>query len=401
MTQESSSVTPDISIVCVYNDPGVLQNCLKQSIEAYSGDIDVDFVPVDNAGHAFTTAGAALNHGARQARHDLVVFAHQDVYLHSIERLAAVGAALSDTDWGLLGANGFTGQGMSVGRMRDRVLLIGAPAATPVDVDSVDEVLFMVLRDVVLEHPLTEDPHLAWHAYAVEYGLRLRQLAKRVGAVDLAVTHNSLTINLDKLDVAHRHVGEMYPHLLPIRTSCGTIGSTHSRWRDFPVIRQHGWRTRWLRQSLQAVRARRRIQVPVILSDIRREVDLLQFSDESPLHLFNLDSRGGFAEYSSNPFRLARNGRPVIMRAVGTVSDLLAKLEGLPRTSRVLVTDLSLDDLNTIGSGRKDRDWVMGLQTGALWLLGGPVAHELPSQWSQPQAVPLGSRAPAHSVVLR
>jgi len=400
LSRENDSLTPGISIVCVYNDPGVLQNCLKRSIEAYSGDIDVDFVPLDNTGHAFTTAGAALNHGAREARHDLVVFVHQDVYLHSIERLAAVGAALSDTDWGLLGTNGVTAQGMSVGRMRDRVLLIGTPAPRPVDVDSVDEVLFMVLRDVVLEHPFTEDPQLAWHAYAVEYSLRLRRLALRVGAVDLAVTHNSLTINLENLDVAHRHVGELYPKLLPIRTTCGTIGTPHPGWRSLPIVRKHGWRIRWLRQSFQAVRVRRRISAPVVLCEISYDVDLLRFSDESPLHLINLDRPGGFAEYSSQTLLVTRYGRPVIMRAAQTAPDLLAILEEIPSTSRTLVTDLSLDDLHTIGSRFADRDWVVGFQLGAIWLLGGPLVHELPRQWLQPQAVPLGSRAPAHSVVL-
>jgi hypothetical protein len=399
VSRESGSLTPGISIVCVYNDSGVLQNCLNRSIAAYSGDLDVDFIPVNNTAHAFTTAGAALNHGVRRARHSLVAFAHQDVYLHSIERLAAVGAALNDTGWGLLGANGFTAHGMSVGRMRDRVLLIGAPAARPVDVDSVDEVLFMVLRDVVLKHPFTEDPQLAWHAYAVEYGLRLRQLAMRVGAVDLAVTHNSLTINLENLDVAHRHVGELYPHLLPIKTTCGTIETPQPGWRDLPLVREHGWRIRWLRQSLQAVRVRRRISVPVVLSEICYDVDLLQFSDESPLHLINLDRPGGFAEYSSQPLLVTRYGRPVIMRAAQTAPDLLAILEEIPSTSRTLVTDLSLDDLHTIGLRFADRDWVVGFQPGAIWLLGGPIVRELPSEWSQPRAVPLGFRA-APSAIL-
>ena len=176
-----SLVAPGISIVCVYNDPDVRRECLDRSIAAYAGGLEVDYIPVDNTKYAFSSAGAALNYGARQARHDLVVFVHQDVYLHSLERMTTAAAAFSEGAWGLLGASGVTAQGKSVGRLRDRIQLIGSSAPTPVDVDSVDEVLFMVPRELVLRHPLTADPDLAWHAYAVEYGLRLRQLGKRVG----------------------------------------------------------------------------------------------------------------------------------------------------------------------------------------------------------------------------
>ena len=57
--------------------------------------------------------------------------------------------------------------------MRDRVVMIGEQAYAT-DVDSVDEVLFMIERKRALAEPLSEDPDLAWHAYAVEYGARVR-----------------------------------------------------------------------------------------------------------------------------------------------------------------------------------------------------------------------------------
>ena len=386
-------VDAGISIVCVYNDPEVRKQCLDRSIDAYGGSLEIDYIAMDNTGSNYSTAGAALNHGAEMARFDVVVFVHQDVHLHSIDRLAAVGAALIDGNWGLLGANGVTSQGESVARLRDRTQLIGRHAPTPVDVESVDEVLFMVSRDVVLEYRLTEDPDLAWHAYAVEYGLRMRSLGKRVGAVDMAVTHNSLTINLDRLDVAHRRVGDMYPQLRPIRTTCGTIGVRESNWRNFPLVRNHRWRLRWLRHSMLALRVRRRMDAPIVLSDIRHEVDLLPFSDESPLYLFNIDRVGGFAEFAAEPMRLTRYGRPVVMCAVRTLPELLVLLDMLPDISRILVMGVDLDDLNEFGprTGR-GRDWLVGIHGASLWLLRGSDPQQLPGQWSRPQAVPLGSR---------
>ncbi|MBM7798498.1 hypothetical protein JOE57_001419 [Microlunatus panaciterrae] len=324
------------------------------------------------------------------ACHELVAFVHQDVYLHSIERLVHAGAAFEDGVWGLLGANGVTHQGENVGRMRDRAQVIGHHRPTPVDVDSVDEVLFLAPRDLVLKHPLTEEPELAWHAYAVEYGLRLRRFGKRVGAVDLGITHNSLTVNLAKLDVAHRRVGSTYPRELPIHTTCGVIGSSKARWRSLRMVREHGWRLRWLRHSLLAARVRRRIDVPVVLSDIRHEVDLVPFSRTSPLYLFNLDNAGGFAEYSSAPLRLTRYGRPVIMSTGSSLPDVIARVSELPESARTLVVGVGLDDLADFVTGcGRERNWLVGIHPAEIWLLGGAGANELPREWSRPEAVPL------------
>ncbi len=69
----------------------------------------------------------------------------------------------------------------------------------------------MARREVLLQNPLSEDEHLAWHAYAVELGVRLRTQGLMTGAVNLEITHNSLTVNLAKLDVAHRARGSASP----------------------------------------------------------------------------------------------------------------------------------------------------------------------------------------------
>ncbi len=72
------------------------------------------------------------------------------------------------------------------------------------EVDSLDEVLFMMRRDQILRHPLSEEADLSWHAYAVEYGARLRSMGYRVAVANIPLTHNSLTINLDRLAEAHQ-----------------------------------------------------------------------------------------------------------------------------------------------------------------------------------------------------
>ena len=95
-----------VSVVCVFNDAHVRERCLDRSIDLLRVEApDVDYIPVDNVHGQFASAGRALNEGARQARHEVVVFAHQDVFLHSLVALERAAALLvTDARLGMLGA---------------------------------------------------------------------------------------------------------------------------------------------------------------------------------------------------------------------------------------------------------------------------------------------------------
>ena len=379
-----------LTIACVYNDLLVRRHCLDRSIDQYAGPVAIQYLPIDNTAHAFASAGAALNHAVRLAHHDVVVLVHQDVYLHDIDLLAAAAAWLEDERWGVLGANGVTAGRASVGRLRDRVILIGESAPTPVPVETLDEVLVMARREDLLTEPLSEEPELAWHAYAVEYALRVRAAGKLAGAVDTAITHNSMSTNLARLHEAHRHVGGRYPALQPIHTTCGTVTSQGRDWRQLPVVRSHGWRRSWLRQSRAAASVRADLGVQVVLADIAHEVDLVDWSSSHPLHLVNVDRTGRFAETAGQQIVLERDGRPVSMSALRR-PDLPAALGALDPSDRVLVTGLALEDLGALRPSLPEGAWLAGVQWDEVWLLGGPSAVRPPEAWSRPQAVPLGA----------
>lgn len=380
-----------VSVVCVFNNPEVRRDCLDRSI---AGRKEIDFVPVDNTAHAFATAGAALNHGARQARHEVVIFVHQDVYLHSVDRLLEAASLLANgSRWGMLGALGITSAGALVGRIRDRVQLLGRSAPHPVPVESLDEVLFMVRRDLVLEDPLSEHPDLAWHTYAVEYGLRVKARGLEVGAVDLAITHNSMTTNLARLDVAHRRVAAMHPGAVPVRTTCGTVGGDEKdRMRSWPVIGRHGWRYQWLQESLLATRARRRLRLPAVICDIRRDVDLLEVGDGRTLHVIDVDGEGSFASRETEALRLLRRGREFHLRAVASPAGLVAALRQVPEEDSALVTHLAMQHLMPLRTMLQETSvpGLIGVHDGMLWLVTGPAATRLPSAWAQRRAIPLG-----------
>jgi hypothetical protein len=383
-----------VSIVTVFNDPEVRSACLDRSLEAHGAEApDTEYLPVDNVDGAFASAGAALNHGAARATRDYVAFVHQDVYLHSLTALEeAAGRLAGDDGIGLLGAVGVTPEGRLVGRVRDRIFLLGAPASEPTAVDSVDELLFMIPRRLLEREALTEDRELAWHAYAVEYGLRVRAQGKRVCAVDIPVTHNSLTVNLDRLELAYAAVAAKHPAGMPVVTPQGKV--PRERDRTGPLS-AHRWRYRWLLESLAAHRGRRAIgRTPWVLADIRLDVDdvLARIPVDVPLLVISADEHGAFGDERPGPLALTRNGRPILLtsRPRGEVGAAIEAAAGRP----VLVTNLGPEDVRGLARRLGAHRPVMGFWTSlGYWALFGLPPSALPPAWRERRATPLGMPA--------
>jgi hypothetical protein len=385
-----------VSLICVFSDAEVRRQCLDRSIEEHRGEADVEYLPIDNTDGSFPTAGAALNHGAALASNDYLVFVHQDVYLHSLRRLEHAAAVLADNPRiGVLGASGITAGGELVGRVRDRVMLVGRPAGGAYDVDSLDELLFMAPRSLIEREPLSESPQLAWHAYAVEYGLRARSLGLRVCALDLPVTHNSLTTNLDQLDVAYAAVAACYPGSLPVRATCGWIGGRRSAPRDSRALAAHRWRYRWLRESL-AVHAGRAAAGggACVLGDIRVDIDELMAGEpEGPLTVVSLDATTAPGRERFDAVELVRSGREFVLCSQ-TPSQAAATVAGWDPAAPLLLTNLRLAHLRSLAAHLPREPRLLGFRREiGYWLLLGAATRVVPPNWCSPKARPLGMPA--------
>ena len=206
-----------------------------------------------------------------------------------------------------MGAVGVTSDGRFFGRVRDRVFLLGDPASQPTPVDCVDEALFIIPRRLLEREPLTEHQDFAWHAYAVEYGLRARAAGLRVCAVDIPSTHNSLTVNLDQLDVAYAALVENHPEASPVMTPQGIVGGKPRLRHRTGVLSAHRWRYRWLRESCDARAGSRAIGgTPCVLADIRMDVDYLLAQLASDLVCWSSISIATCRSWTSVP-RLSRS----------------------------------------------------------------------------------------------
>lgn len=390
MSAPTTLRTP-VTIVCVYNDLEVLQQCLSRSVSAgLSAAPETEFLPVDNRDGGFPTAGAALNHAARLAHNAVVVFVHQDVVLHSLAELErAAHILVSDAGIGVIGAVGIDSRRRIIGRMRDRVVQIGESATLPRDVDSLDEVLIMVRRDLVLVSPLSEDPLLAWHAYGVEYSARVRRAGMRATAMDLALTHNSLTTNLARLELAHRKVGDDYPELLPIHTTCGTVHEGHNPGRLVQLVRRARGAAIWWGESLEAHAITREQQVPVVLADIRLIVDeALRRGAKRELRVLDVASTPG-----TSVDQLSRFDRDYRVSAV-TISDAREIIDERPAGQAILVTGIHRADLLSVPSAKDNLHTVGFWRDTGLWMLVGIESEALAPLWSTVRSRPFAGILP-------
>jgi hypothetical protein len=385
---ERASRTPT-SIVCVYNDPDVLDGCLARSIrEGLPSAPQTELIAVDNRGNPFPSAGAALNHGARRAHNDVVVFVHQDVVLHSLVALEEAAAVLAaEPDVGIAGAVGIDAHYRILGRIRDRVVPIGDVAAEPQDVDSLDEVLLLVRREHVLKEPLSEDPLLAWHAYGVEYSARTRRAGLRAVVLDIPLTHNSLTTNLDALDLAHGRVGELYPELVPLQTTCGTIWGGDPPGTIGRQLRRIRGARAWWGESLEA-RALSSVapSSPIVLADVRLVIDeALARGEMESLRVLNLASGDGALTAVDG---LVRYGRPF---AVATVAPAVARAAIEYRDDArelLLITAAGSRDLAALGPLGHLPHVVGHMHEIGVWVLIGIPAPTLEPLWSGTRSRP-------------
>lgn len=377
-----------ISIICVYNDAAVRQDCLDRSLDRYIRGQDsspgIEYIPVENIQGTHKSAGAALNCGALAARNDVLVFVHQDVFLHSIEAVIRAAQEMERDNFGLLGAIGIRGDGRIVGLVRDRTILFGNPVAEPTDVDSVDELLFMVPRRLIMHAPITESPDMAWHAYAVEYGLRIRKLGLRVGVAHIPVTHNSLNNNRTGLDAAHARVAAQYRDMLPMRTMFGVLVQRNVNGSYRPWFASQTSRCQRIAAVLSAARkVHRCTNVPLIYADTRLEIDeIISRAPGWRLYIFNNTSNksfwddGGFLE-------LERLGKSIFF-AAGELIELPQILDSCPKGAWLLVTNMTAQDIEKAAAGFVQQDGFIGFHPGiGFWLLIGAGLSELPANLRQ------------------
>jgi hypothetical protein len=215
-----------ISVVCVYNDEGVLRASLLSSLRKQ--DAEYELILVDNTKGVFQSLPKALNYGGSEAKGHYLMFVHQDVELIGSGWLKRAERMLSSIDdLGAAGVAGVDFNGSRVGFIIDRGRFWGSPIKEPKPVMTLDEQLIIVPRKVFNAMKFYEG--FRWHSWAADLCLRIWSSGLKAYVLPLPVSHNSSTLPIreagrvedDDLKLWIRH-GRLYP---VIHKTTGTITS--------------------------------------------------------------------------------------------------------------------------------------------------------------------------------
>jgi SAM-dependent methyltransferase len=207
-----------------------------------------------------TSAADGFNTALEKARHDLVVFVQQDIYLPrgwdsrllqqfqaAQDRLGPIGVA------GVFGYSFGPDGKIDLGRVLDRYMLYDLAAPLPAMADGLDEIVLAVRRDT----PLRFDPMLGFHLYGADLCLTARRQGLPVAVLDAPCLHNSLFTYLSAdFHAARERLLAKWPDIRPLYSSMGRLDTMQAQpvpatWAD--DLRQ---RVEQLERELAAVQGR-------------------------------------------------------------------------------------------------------------------------------------------------
>jgi SAM-dependent methyltransferase len=213
--------TPVTFVACVNDDDQLESNLLRSPCL----DPGTPHELILMRGQA--SAADGFNTALEKARHDLVVFVQQDLYLprgwdsrlleqlHAAERrFATIGVA------GVFGYTFGPDGKTDLGRVLDRQLLHDMPAPLPANADGLDEIVLAVRRDTRLRF----DPSLGFHLYGADLCLTARRQGLPVAVLDAPCLHNSLFAYLSPdFHRARERLLAKWPEVRPLYSSMGRL----------------------------------------------------------------------------------------------------------------------------------------------------------------------------------
>ncbi|MEN6330237.1 MAG: glycosyltransferase [Methanobacteriaceae archaeon] len=190
-----------ISVLCVYNDPEILNKYLLSSLKLQEAKYDL--ILLDNTQNQYSSAAQALNQGAKKATGEYLMFAHQDIDLVSPTFLNDLENTLDSTPH--LGIGGVAGKKENNPEIISNITDGTPPQKVstlqvehPTRVQTVDECLFVIPHNRFNEIELDELVCDGWHLYAVDFSLSVAVQGYDVYVFPFSLYHKSRGYSLSR-----------------------------------------------------------------------------------------------------------------------------------------------------------------------------------------------------------
>ena len=166
-----------LSIVCVYNNQEILNDYLLKSVKMQK-DVEYELLLVDNTKNKYESAAKALNVAGNQASGDYIIFVHQDIMFTSPNSLKSIESYLTSENkiFGVAGRKDSQGVITNITHGQDHRLAGSIQITKPVEVQTLDECLIIIPKNVFQKLKFDETVVDGWHLYAVEYCLSAKKL---------------------------------------------------------------------------------------------------------------------------------------------------------------------------------------------------------------------------------
>ncbi len=227
MPAQASSL--DWSLISAVSDEAVLKSSLLNSPDIRSASAII-------LRKGYPSAAKAYNSAIEEAESDVLVFAHQDVFLpetwlHDLNKTLEL-LSRSDPQWAVLGAWGVKASGECAGHVycAGNIKRLGAPFEGVAEVTSLDE-LILILRK---SSGVRFDERLeGFHMYGTDICLESRRRGMKCYAIPAFCVHNTNGYSLLPFQFWRNYffMRKKWKSFLPITTSCTKI----TRW-CWPMI---------------------------------------------------------------------------------------------------------------------------------------------------------------------
>lgn len=183
-----------IAIICVYNNPKLLQDNLLNGL--VNQTVPYQFIGIPNINNMlFYKITSALNYGGQFATGNYLAFIHQDIYLPNPDWLAQTERILDKIDdLGIAGVAGITQSGERLGHLMHRDFHWGTKLESPVQVQCLDECVLIVKNEVFRK--IQFDENLTFHFYGHDYSLAVAELGLKAYSIEAFVHHNTPCTNI-------------------------------------------------------------------------------------------------------------------------------------------------------------------------------------------------------------
>ena len=162
---------------------------------------DYELIVIDTNEKKYNGCVEALNDGFAKSTGEYIMFVHHDVEFCDKNELSNIYNCILNLDFGIVGVAGATfSRNYLIGNITNganKENISSLVIDKPEEVQTLDEVLFIIKRDTLNKYPLNI-LNTTWHLYAVEYSLLMHDNDKKVYVIPSNIYHASPGYSLNK-----------------------------------------------------------------------------------------------------------------------------------------------------------------------------------------------------------